>query len=77
MRLGPTRANSGVPQYDERGAPLPAATRPRPDGTLVAGGKEAENVRAVWSTLDHVKTRHADVILVHGGGPGTEKIAAS
>ena len=50
-----------------------------PDGTLVAvaGGKEAENVRAIWSTLDRVKTRHADVILVHGGGPGAEKIAAS
>ena len=50
-----------------------------PDGTLVAvaGGKEAENVRAIWNTLDRVKTRHADVILVHGGGPGAEKIAAS
>ena len=50
-----------------------------PDGTLVAvaGGKEAEDVRAIWSTLDRVKTRHADVILVHGGSPGAEKIAAS
>ena len=50
-----------------------------PDGTLVAvaGGKEAENVRAIWDTLDRVKTRHADVIIVHGGSPGAEKIAAS
>ena len=50
-----------------------------PDGTLVAvaGGKEAEDVRAIWNTLDRVKTRHADVILVHGGSPGAEKIAAS
>ena len=50
---------------------------PAPTEPSSPAGKEAENVRAVWSTLDHVKTRHADVILVHGGGPGTKKIAAS
>ena len=50
-----------------------------PDGTLVAvaGGKEADDADAIWTTLDRVKARHADMILVHGGGPGAEKIAAS
>ena len=50
-----------------------------PDGTLVAvaGGREAEDASAIWTTLDRVKARHADMVLVHGGGPGAEKIAAS
>ena len=50
-----------------------------PDGTLVAvaGGKEAEDTSAIWNALDTVKAKHADMILVHGGGPGAEKVAAS
>ena len=50
-----------------------------PDGTLVAvaGGKEAEDADAIWTVLDRVKDRHADMILLHGGGPGAERIAAS
>ena len=49
-----------------------------PDGTLVAvtGGKEATNVDAIHATLDRVKARYADMVLVHGGGPGAEQIAA-
>ena len=50
-----------------------------PDGTIVAvaGGKEADNADAIWDTLDRVKARHDDMILLHGGGPGAERIAAS
>ena len=49
-----------------------------PDGTLVAvaGGKEAGNADAIFRALDRVKARHADMVLVHGGGPGAERIAA-
>ena len=59
----------------------PGRSRPRRNrgGTLVAvaGGKEAEDADAIWSALDTVKARHGDMILVHGGGPGAEKVAAS
>ena len=49
-----------------------------PEGTLVAvaGGKQAGNPGAVIATLDKLKVKYDDVILVHGGGPGVEKIAA-
>ena len=49
-----------------------------PDATLVAvaGGKEAGDVNAICSALDGVKERHPDMVLVHGGGPGAERIAA-
>ena len=50
-----------------------------PDGTLVAitGGKEVTDADAIWTTLDRTRARHADMVLLHGGGPGVEKIAAS
>ena len=50
-----------------------------PAGTLVAiaGGKDVADTRIVWATLDNAKAKYADMVLVHGGGPGTEKIAAS
>ena len=49
-----------------------------PQGTLVAvaGGKEANDVSAIIGHLDKLKAKYADVVLVHGGGPGAEKIAA-
>ncbi len=49
-----------------------------PQGTLVAvaGGKEASDTGKIIAHLDKVKAKYADVILVHGGGPGAEKIAA-
>ena len=49
-----------------------------PQGTLVAvaGGKEANDVAAIIGHLDKLKAKYADVVLVHGGGPGAEKIAA-
>ena len=50
-----------------------------PDGTLVAitGGKTVADADAVWTTLDQTRAKYGDMILLHGGGPGIEKIAAS
>ena len=50
-----------------------------PEGTLVAiaGGKTVTDADAVWSTLDRTRAKHGDMVLVHGGGPGVEKVAAS
>ena len=49
-----------------------------PQGTLVAvaGGKEATDAGKIIGQLDKVKAKYADVVLVHGGGPGAEKVAA-
>ena len=50
-----------------------------PEGTLVAitGGKTVADADAVWSTLDMAHAKYGDMVLLHGGGPGVEKIAAS
>ncbi len=50
-----------------------------PQGTLVAiaGGKDIANPAAVIERLDKARAKYADLVLVHGGGPGVEKIAAS
>ena len=50
-----------------------------PDGTLIAitGGKTVSDADAVWSTLDLARAKYGDMVLLHGGGPGVEKIAAS
>ena len=50
-----------------------------PEGTLVAitGGKDVSDADAVWTTLDRAKEKHGDMVLLHGGGPGIEKIASS
>ena len=32
---------------------------------------------AVWTTLDRARAKHEDMVLLHGGSPGVEKIAAS
>ncbi len=50
-----------------------------PEGTLVAiaGGKDVADPGAVIRMLDRTRAKHADMVLVHGGGPGVEKIAAS
>ena len=50
-----------------------------PEGTLVAiaGGKTVTDAGAVWSTLDRTRAKHESMVLVHGGGPGVEKVAAS
>ena len=50
-----------------------------PQGTLVAiaGGKDVADPAAVIRMLDRTRAKHGDMVLVHGGGPGVEKIAAS
>ncbi len=50
-----------------------------PQGTLVAiaGGKDVADPGAVIRMLDRTRAKHGDMVLVHGGGPGVEKIAAS
>ena len=50
-----------------------------PEGTLVAitGGKTVTDADAVWDTLDRTREKYGDMVLLHGGGPGIEKIAAS
>jgi hypothetical protein len=50
-----------------------------PAGTKIAftGGAECNDVQAIWTALDRVRAKHADMVLLHGGAPkGAEKIAA-
>ena len=49
-----------------------------PEGTLVAiaGGKHVADADAVIARLDKTKAKYDDMVLVHGGGPGVERIAA-
>ncbi len=49
-----------------------------PEGTLVAvtGGKQVADADIVWTTLDRTRAKHADMVLLHGGGPGVETVAA-
>ncbi|MEM8992201.1 MAG: DUF2493 domain-containing protein [Pseudomonadota bacterium] len=50
-----------------------------PTGTKIAfaGGTDFADHGAVWAALDKVHSKHADMVLLHGGSPkGAEKIAA-
>ncbi|KOX43852.1 hypothetical protein ADL19_26760 [Streptomyces purpurogeneiscleroticus] len=49
-----------------------------PQGTRIAftGGKQFQEVSVIWDTLDRVRARHPDMVLMHGGGEGAELIAA-
>ena len=49
-----------------------------PQGTLVAiaGGRDVADPAAVIARLDKARAKYADMVLVHGGGPGVERIAA-
>ena len=49
-----------------------------PEGTLVAiaGGKHVADAGAVIARLDKTKAKYDDMVLVHGGGPDVERIAA-
>ena len=42
-----------------------------PKGTLVAftGGKDFDDVTAIWRSLDSIKLKYDDMVLLHGGGP--------
>ena len=48
-----------------------------PSGTLVAiaGGKDADPA-AVIARLDQARAKYSDIVIVHGGGPGVDRIAA-
>ncbi len=49
-----------------------------PDGTLIAiaGGKQVTDIDAIFRRLDKARAKYQDMVLVHGGGPGVERIAA-
>jgi hypothetical protein len=49
-----------------------------PKGTLIAitGGSDFQDHRRIWTALDRVHAKHADMVLLHGGTPtGVEHIA--
>jgi hypothetical protein len=50
-----------------------------PAGTRIAftGGMECNDHQRIWDALDKVRTKHPDMVLLHGGSPrGAERIAA-
>ena len=49
-----------------------------PSGTLVAiaGGKDVRDPGAVTRRLDQTRAKYDDLVIVHGGGPGTDRLAA-
>ena len=49
-----------------------------PEGTLVAiaGGRNVSDPAAVIARLDSARAKYADIVILHGGGPGVERIAA-
>ena len=72
--------SAAIDARDFRRARKDSETRAHlPDGTLIAvtGGKQVADGDAVWSTLDRTKAKHENMVLLHGGSPGVEKIAAS
>ena len=51
-----------------------------PQGTLIAfsGARDYTNTKSIWGTLDKVRAKHADMLLIHGGDrQGADNIAAS
>ncbi len=75
-----TLTSAAIDARDFRRARKDRETRAHlPDGTLVAiaGGKSVADADAVWTTLDRAREKYGDMVLLHGGGPGIEKIAAS
>jgi hypothetical protein len=50
-----------------------------PKGPRIAftGGAECNDHQRIWTVLDKVRAKHADMVLLHGGSPkGAERIAA-
>jgi hypothetical protein len=50
-----------------------------PAGTRIAftGGTDCNDHERIWATLDKVRAKHPDMLLLHGGSPrGAERIAA-
>jgi hypothetical protein len=51
---------------------LPAGPR-----IAFAGGIDCNDTDRIWATLDRVRAKHPDMVLLHGGSPrGAERIAA-
>ena len=51
---------------------LPAGPR-----MAFTGGLNCNDYRAIWDTLDKVRAKHPDMVLLHGGSPkGAERVAA-
>ena len=51
-----------------------------PSGPRIAftGGADCNDHRRIWDALDKVRTKHPDLVLLHGGSPrGAERIAAN
>ena len=75
-----SKTQAQVESEDFRKARADRATAAHaPEGTLIAitGGKTVADPDIVWKTLDHVRDKHDDMVLVHGAGPGYDKVAAS
>src|SRR5271170_8355998 len=50
-----------------------------PSGTRIAftGGPDCNDHTRIWDALDKIRTKHPDMVLLHGGSPrGAERIAA-
>src|SRR5271170_8034802 len=50
-----------------------------PSGTRIAftGGADCNDHTRIWEALDKIRTKHPDMVLLHGGSPrGAERIAA-
>ena len=50
-----------------------------PAGARIAftGGTDCNDHTRIWETLDKIRTKHPDMVLLHGGSPrGAERIAA-
>ena len=74
-----TLTSAAIDARDYRRARKDRETRAHlPEGTLVAvtGGKQVADPTAIWSTMDRTKAKHGDMVLLHGGGPGVETVAA-
>ena len=47
-----------------------------PRVVAITGGKEVRDPGAVFARLDKTKAKYDDIVLVHGGGRGVERVAA-
>ena len=53
-----------------------ARTSPREPSSQSPAGKQVEDPDAVWSVLDKTRAKHPDIVILHGGAPGVETLAA-
>ena len=49
---------------------------PQRTHVAIAGGKDVRDPGAVIRKFDQTRAKHPDMVLVYGGGPGVERIAA-